>query len=450
MENRDFSFVPEFPGVALGESIPPRSRLFSLEPIGIGTPACEGLTSYIIRLSAAHSVSPRRLIRTQFARATPEISQLLSAAFFRLNARTINAHGAYASLFVRATMALTGVGALDQLTLLPLAKLLPPNGEGLIARTLRWCPECLAEAASNTTLKIYRPLAWSFQHYRVCSIHRCSLRDRCPSCGSYQEAFPQYPSLAHCSHCGTWLGGTGGNPGNRLPDGLWISSAIEDVILHLQQLEATGAAKNFTRCIVWAINRTDCGSHKAFCNALGLGMRVSTEWVSGRKPSFPYWLAIAYGIHASPSDLFLASEATFQADRPLQHFPRELRLKHQRPPLSEIAKREIAVALAEIASDPEDCRALSPIARQFQLDPACLRRYWPAPCTLIQAKYRQAIKRKAEQRKNRDFVKLEAIIKGLVDRGEYPGGGKVNKQLRRQGISLVRPEIKKAYRDSIA
>lgn len=444
------ALVLKFPSLDVGCALPPRSRLFALEPIGIGTPAVESLVSYVIRLSAAHSVNPRRLIRTQFVRAIPEIAQLLSAAFFRQNARTVNAHGAYAGLFARATTALTGIGCLEQLTLLPVARLLPPNGEGLIARTLRWCPECLAEAVCNLTPGIYRPLAWSFQHYRVCTTHRCLLSDRCSHCGSHQDVFPRYPSMAHCSQCGTWLGGKGETPGTQLSDSLWISVAIEDVILHLQQLEAIGEMKNFARFVAQAVNGMDRGSHKAFCNAVGAGTRISEEWVAGRKASFPYWVAIAYALQTLPSSLFLISETAIQVDHALQSFPEQLQLKRDRPPRSEFAKREIATALAESSADPEDCRALSAIARQFQLDTAYLRRYWPAPCTLIQAKYRQAMKEKAEQRRNRDFVKLEAIFRGLVDKSEYPGGGKMNKQLRRQGMSLVRPELKKAYRDSIA
>jgi hypothetical protein len=36
--------------------ISPRSRLYRLDPIGVGTAAVEGLTSYVMRLAAAHAV----------------------------------------------------------------------------------------------------------------------------------------------------------------------------------------------------------------------------------------------------------------------------------------------------------------------------------------------------------------------------------------------------------
>ena len=53
---------PSFERVDLGLlAMPPRSRLFNLEPIGIGTPYVESLISYVVRESEAHCVLPRSL-----------------------------------------------------------------------------------------------------------------------------------------------------------------------------------------------------------------------------------------------------------------------------------------------------------------------------------------------------------------------------------------------------
>ena len=43
-------------------AIPSRSRLYSLEPIGIGTPWTESLASYVSRLADAHTVRVRELV----------------------------------------------------------------------------------------------------------------------------------------------------------------------------------------------------------------------------------------------------------------------------------------------------------------------------------------------------------------------------------------------------
>lgn len=54
---------PLFDSWSLSSSpIPPRSRLYSLEPIGIGTALVESLSGYVARLAEAHSVSVGDLV----------------------------------------------------------------------------------------------------------------------------------------------------------------------------------------------------------------------------------------------------------------------------------------------------------------------------------------------------------------------------------------------------
>ena len=43
-------------------ALPPRSRLYSLQPMAIGTSRVESLTSYMMRLAETHTVSVRTLI----------------------------------------------------------------------------------------------------------------------------------------------------------------------------------------------------------------------------------------------------------------------------------------------------------------------------------------------------------------------------------------------------
>jgi hypothetical protein len=50
--------------------IPPRTRLYPLEPIGIGTPLVEGLTGYVLRLAEAHALPVGALTRLELGRYT--------------------------------------------------------------------------------------------------------------------------------------------------------------------------------------------------------------------------------------------------------------------------------------------------------------------------------------------------------------------------------------------
>ncbi|QYX32716.1 TniQ family protein [Sphaerospermopsis torques-reginae] len=42
-------------------NLPPRSRLYSLQPIGLGTPYTESLSSYLQRLAQHHHLRPWQL-----------------------------------------------------------------------------------------------------------------------------------------------------------------------------------------------------------------------------------------------------------------------------------------------------------------------------------------------------------------------------------------------------
>ncbi|MDC7285992.1 TniQ family protein, partial [Bifidobacterium thermophilum] len=70
--------------------------------------------------------------------------------------------------------------AVQGMTLLGLAHLLPANGEGLLARNPRWCHACLCDQARRGQ-RPHHPLVWSFEHYRVCHVHRVSMGEHCPA-----------------------------------------------------------------------------------------------------------------------------------------------------------------------------------------------------------------------------------------------------------------------------
>ena len=61
-------------------SIPARSRLHSIEPIGIGTPFVESLTGYMIRLAASHAVRVSDLIEYELRSSIPYFHRTSSAS----------------------------------------------------------------------------------------------------------------------------------------------------------------------------------------------------------------------------------------------------------------------------------------------------------------------------------------------------------------------------------
>jgi len=130
-------------------AIPSRSRLYSLEPIGIGTPETESLTSYVSRLAEAHSVRVRELVvhellpslgRSHLADAR---NANLLTAFWRNETRALNGTQTLARNLVKALEALTGRRDLRFLTLLTWNEVLPRRHRQKPTRA--WCPSCFAE-----------------------------------------------------------------------------------------------------------------------------------------------------------------------------------------------------------------------------------------------------------------------------------------------------------------
>ncbi|PYV43710.1 MAG: hypothetical protein DMG09_00235 [Acidobacteria bacterium] len=101
--------------------LPPRSRLYHLEPIGVGTPLVESLTGYVARLAEAHCVSTGTLYRNEIDALTSK-GNIFTCTIERnagYSTHTINGRGIHAMDFVRALESLTHRRDLHYLTLLP-------------------------------------------------------------------------------------------------------------------------------------------------------------------------------------------------------------------------------------------------------------------------------------------------------------------------------------------
>jgi hypothetical protein len=71
---------------------------------------------------------------------------------------------------------------------------------------LQYCPQCLGDRPTFVR-------SWRYSFVTVCSMHQCSLLDRCRACGSSVVPHRSY-KLTRCHHCGAFLSGMR----DRLPD----------------------------------------------------------------------------------------------------------------------------------------------------------------------------------------------------------------------------------------
>lgn len=160
--------------IALPE-IPPRSRLYHLAPIGVSTPDVESLTSFMMRLAAAHCVETGTL----FAQ---EVALLINGSYFLKSGtepiayalhlvkeiHTVNGVGPAIARWVSALESLTCQSDLHLLTMLPWRNVLTPRF--LMRKTRAWCPDCFADSKDKHE-PVYERLAWTLIPVSACIRH---------------------------------------------------------------------------------------------------------------------------------------------------------------------------------------------------------------------------------------------------------------------------------------
>src|SRR6266508_2826781 len=195
----------------ISPTLPQATRLYSLAPIGIGTPMVESLTGYLVRLAEAHCVSAGVL----YWKEIRPVAGKGNIFTFRLttdegySTHTINGFGPPAADFLRALEALTGRRDLSCLTLRTWGRVLPSHS--LLRRCRAWCESCLY-AWREANQPIYEPLLWTLQDVTVCPYHRRVLRQACPHCERQIGPLEAGSHRGYCSRCGQMLIPTAENP----------------------------------------------------------------------------------------------------------------------------------------------------------------------------------------------------------------------------------------------
>lgn len=182
--------------------LPARSRLFKLEPVGIGTDVVESLTSYIARLAAEHCSSPRRLLINEVLVPAGKDTVHNRASGIAL-AKHLNGIQDITVIVTNTFERLTLRDDLRHMTLLNWRAVLSHNH--LLRSNRAWCAFCYEDWLSEGKV-IYDPLIWAIEIITVCPKHNEPLYERCPKCTRQLSFFDKHYIPGYCSRCQTWLG----------------------------------------------------------------------------------------------------------------------------------------------------------------------------------------------------------------------------------------------------
>ena len=192
-------------------AIPQRSRLYHLEPIGVGTLYTESLSSYLCRLAQEHCVTSQKLIMGEILPHMMGqnyeftlIKKNVSILFTNSDAKpAVNGMRTKTQSLVQALKELTQRKDLSFLSLLTWKEVV--NEQELFRQYRAWCPQCNEQWWREKKV-IYEPLLWSFREVDVCLHHNCLLIDECPYCSSRLPVIANFIQLGFCSRCKGWLG----------------------------------------------------------------------------------------------------------------------------------------------------------------------------------------------------------------------------------------------------
>lgn len=431
-----------------GPTVPPRSRLFGLEPIGVGTPECESLISYLVRLSRAHCISPRELIRNEFMWRYVRQAGIRSSGFFSEYSKTLNGVGDYAAGFVRLAEMLTGRIDLRYLTMLPWGGVIPDIGAGLLANEPRWCRQCLAQQRDSRQER-YVPLVWSLHLYGVCTAHGARLTDRCPRCTRKQPFIPRLPIQDHCDYCGCWLGLQKGLDEDAKPTEreMWLSKAITDMVSHNIYADKHVTQQGLQSILSGFVAEFADGEKRSLSRMLGLTDTSMACWITkGKKPLFPQLLDVCQQFGLLPTEMFTRVQplAIHCADKNQAKLYR-IQGRHG---MDAQERERLRVVLAKIANDPLDHRPLSEVSSTLGFRRTYLIYWFKELCAAITAKHRVEVQRQVEIKWENEAQKVRDAVAALCSQGLYPSRNRVVAAI--SPLSLHGSRLYQVYKDAQA
>lgn len=422
----------------------------ALHPLRMEGPqeAPEGLLSWVVGLAQAHCLGPRTLVKHLVAESEAHENLWSDAAFFERHCGTVNGLGRYA----RMMLELAGKSpspAAQVMTLLGLAHLLPANGEGLLARNPRWCHACLCDQA-RLGRRPHHPLVWSFEHYRVCHAHRVSMSEHCPACGATQAFLPVYPSLLHCGACGeSLIAQPSGDYCPQEPEigdfELWCANALADLVTRIPDLQKDGSLLQMRTNLQELANRLTGGNRKELCEAIGLQPRAINGWMTKEeRPSLAVLLRLCYGVGLYPAGVFLQGELdglTYAS--PVKAPSGE---RQDRPMLGYRQRERIERLLEVVLSQVDRLPSLREVAQEVGLSRHALKYWFRRQSEEIVRKNRWNNDRALAIRYQEDHRFLITVVHRLQSDNVYPSRRRVNQELSRRHLSLMRPDLMHLYR----
>ena len=435
----------------------PHSRLYHLEPIGIGTPYVESLTSYVTRLAEAHSVSLRDLLIHELA---PHLSQLVhrdtgdlkagAVSPFLMHSAALNGPTTTARRMVQGLEQLTGWDNLHVLTLLPFTGVL--SARKLLRRTQAWCSFCF-ERWRELEMPLYEPLLWSFENLSLCPLHGEPLQTHCPFCACSRSPLAARFQPGYCCCCNRWLG--------QIFQGRtsWLSYVVDESWKQQQWIgkmlgEVLAVAPSFSQplcrddaitVLSTYVNSHLGGRRAVAARRLSLTQSTLGQWLDGKHiPQVRNLLQVCCSLGISLLSLLkgMADEFPLAGEQTWKLPASEASRRSFRKFDAETLQQALQKALEEPELPP---LSLNQVAQQLRYSTWQLSKLFPDLCHALSSRYHAY---RGQQRMLRYQSRCEEVRQAVLHlhaQGMYPSEFRVRKLLKKPSI-LRFPEIRDAWK----
>ena len=382
-------------------AIPPRSRLYRLEPIGVGTPYVECLSSYIARLAEEHGVTLKALLmKVIFPSQGQDFTRLdhyRHLSQFWETCSSLNGSSSMARHWVAVMQSLTLCDRLRFLTMLTWSEVTAVSK--LVRQRKAWCPLCYDDWRQGHQV-LYDPLLWALKSVQVCPRHRRQLVTVCQLCQTTLPFLSPGARPGYCTRCAGWLGGAsaGEEAGCTSIDRedsekrCWIAECVGELLAVAPDLTVVPQKEQIASMLSLCLDHYTQGN----ISVLARKMNVSPSclWTYLRKGDIPFFdslLQLCYTLSIPPLEFLTASSLPGRSflPMPVRAMPEVARGKRNRIAQDDIRhmwhELETLLASEEIARYP----SLKEIAQWIGCSVNTLRRHCPDLCRASAKRYKR-------------------------------------------------------------
>ena len=380
------------------------SRLYHQQPISIGTPYVESLTSYVKRLAQAHRVSVGSLIRKEIM-PDMDIDYLGIYHFLGANARKINImQSDIPEAIVRVLEEKTCKYNLSYLTMNGWEKCF--NSKDMFREKHAWCPFCYEESLQLP----YEQLIWNFKDVDICRKHNTRLVQNCPYCNSELEILTSLSRIGYCDKCNSWLG-LKKHENCLIPiiNEDWQNWVYDNIgqLLTVLPTQKEADLIQFRKNIIWFCKS---GSFKNICSEIGVSYRATQDWRNGCKPRLANVLGLSFRLGYSVYEILTKDIST------LNNIPLDKRfILKTKKPRNKTGINEMKKALDE-AIVLNNGMSIKKLTKRLSVKRETLIKHFPKEVAKLIENYNEFLNAQKRDR----FNLIRNTTKLLVQDGIYP------------------------------